>query len=658
MVNPSRNEVFGQPCYPSVTAVPATIDHAVILVAAHRVCAVVSDCVEAGVTSATVVGSGFGEAGPEGQKLSESLRTLCEASGMAIVGPNCFGFNNFKGIYVSRYVVSGPSIQGQIGFSFQSGQLGAGVMDAAHVRGIKLAYGVSSGNELVVDWNDYQEYFLSCPEIKVIGGVLERIPDPSRFTTLAMRALEMGKPIVVLKPGRSNAAEQIALSHTGSITGSDAIADAFLRDLGVIRVESLEELAETAGLLATRGWPVGGRTSYVGFSGGAAELFADQANGSVLEVNPHSPAVHEELSRITGIRMRDIHNPFDMTADGMPLFDAAVEAIASSGDIDIIVSQGTPRRERDAELDVRGESRAARERALSTIAAKFEKFAVFLDTSDTQPGDAVFGHETEAQAFYALGFIGVRAIINATTYGVARNYLLESETPPDVPDINLPEFPSGPLSEQQSKGLLEAYGIAATSDEHVDSVDGAVRAAEHIGYPVVIKIDAKNALHKSEVGGVRVGLEHEEAIRQAYDEMLADVRSRDPDISIQGVVVCPQIMGGLEMLCGVVSDPNLGPAVVVGFGGVFVELFNDVAMGTLPITRKKAHRMLHSLRGYDVLKGARGQAGFDTSAVVDVLVRLGAMAGALGDRLAELDINPLFVLHSGVVAGDALAVLR
>ena len=240
---------------------------------------------------------------------------MCVAEDFALVGPNCFGFNNYRGTYVSRYIITVPPAPGAIGMSFQSGQLGASTMDACYARGIKLAYGISSGNELIADWNDFAEFFLESPEIKVLGGVLERIPDPARFASIARRALKAGKPIVVLKPGRSAAATQIAVAHTGSVTGSDAIADAFLRDLGVIRVDSIEELAETSGLLAKRGWPVGTRVSYVGLSGGASELFAEQAHGTLLEFPEHTPQVRAELSRLSGVAEGAVHNPFDVTAD-------------------------------------------------------------------------------------------------------------------------------------------------------------------------------------------------------------------------------------------------------------------------------------------------------------------------------------------------------
>jgi acyl-CoA synthetase (NDP forming) len=661
MVNPRRSEAFGQVCYPSLAAVPEPVDHAAVLVGAERVLAVLEDCAAAGVRSATVIASGFEEAGPEGRRMADEVRAFCDAEGIAIVGPNCYGFNNYRGIYVSRYGINVPPAPGSIGLSFQSGQLGAATADAAYARGIKLAYVVSSGNELVVDWNDYQEFFLEDPDITVMGGVIERIPDPERFASIARRALEAGKPIVLLKPGRSEAATRIAVAHTGSITGSDAITDAFLRDLGIIRVESVEELAETAGLLAKRGWPSGPRTVFIGYSGGAAELFAEQTHGTDLVVEPHDPKTRSLLAEVSTLPETAIHNPFDMTVDGAVHFNEIVRVLSEADGVDIIVSQGQPLRTETAQEEHLAEFRKERERSFTGYGEAGSKFVSFLETSDTQPGASVFAHEPDGGAHYVLGHNGVRALAHAAWYGVQRENLLTQQPGPAhaAAAVELPSG-SGPLSEPESKALLEAYGIRVTRDVVVGSAEEAVAAAEQVGYPVVLKVVAPNVAHKSEAGGVRLGITGPDDVRRAHDEIVAGVRAARPDAQIDGVVVTRQITGAKEFLAGISTDENLGPAVVAGLGGIYVEVFEDVALMTPPITRDKAERALRSLRAYPLLAGTRGEAPRDVRAFVDVLQRLGALAEDLRGRLVELDVNPLFVFADGhgAVAGDALVVLR
>ena len=663
MVNPKRKEVFGHTCYPALRDLPGEVDHAVVLVQAERVYGAIEECAAAGVKSATVIASGFAESGPEGQRLGEAIKQLCLTEGVALVGPNCFGFNNYSGTYVSRYSISVPSVPGNIGFSFQSGQLGASAMEAAYARGIKLAYGISSGNELVVDWNDYQEFFLECPEIKVLGGVVERIPERERFAAIARRALELGKPIVLLKPGRSPQASRIAIAHTGSITGSDAIVDAFLRDLGIIRVDSIEELVETAGLLAKRGWPQGPRVTYVGFSGGASELFADQVHGSLLEFPTFGPQIHRELSAVTGLPLSAIQNPFDLTAEGLAKYDDVLRILSAMDDVDSVVSQGVPFRAKDDhDGDPHGEFRASRERALSREADANGKFAVMLDSSDTQPGDAVFVHEPSDEMFYALGHNGVRSIVNGTAYGVRRRKLLRKVIYPqlDIGEVEMLGTARGQLSEPDGKALLRAYGIPITKDITAHTQDEAVRAAEELGYPVVMKVVGESIAHKSELGGVRLGLSDRSEVRAAFNDISDNVTRHAPGIHIDGVMVSHEVVGAAEFLAGITSDSNVGHAVVVGLGGIYVEILDDTALGIPPITTDKALDMLGSLRCSKLLEGSRGEPPRDVAAFADVLVRLGKLAEDLSDRLAELDINPLLVLAEGegVVAADALVVLR
>jgi acetate---CoA ligase (ADP-forming) len=663
LVNPNRESAFGRICHPSVSAVRGPVDHAAVLVPARAVLGVLSDCAAAGVTSATVVASGFAEAGPDGDRLGDALREFAAGHGIALIGPNCYGFNNYagSGTYLSRYFVDVPPVAGNVGLIFQSGQLGASGADAAFVRGVKLRYVISSGNELVVNANDYFDYFIESPEIAVMGGVVERIAEPERFARIARRAAEAGKPIVLLKMGRSAAATRIARAHTGSITGSDAIADAFLKELGVIRVDSVEELAETVGLLAAKGWPKGPRAAFLGFSGGSAELFADQADKTSIVLDPHPPQRLRALAEASTLDESAIHNPFDMTVDGGFRYSEIAAVLAQAPDLDILVSQGQPLR---AEGEDTGWAslREPHTAALARATSHFGKYTVQIDGADVQPGKGVIEVEVPNGGHYVLGHNGVRAIGHAIDYGTARARLLARGAAPDFPvdTARLPPLTSGPLSETDSKSLLRAYGIPVTEDLVAHTAQEAAEAAGRLGFPVVLKVLSAELPHKSDVGGVVLGLKDSDSVKAAFDAVSDRIRALPDDVHLEGVLVSRQVTGAHEFIAGITSDPHVGPMVVAGLGGVYVEVLRDVVLATPGLTQERATELLGGLRSAPILAGTRGNGPLDVSAFADVLCRLGQIARDHRDEILELDINPLFVLPEGqgVIAADALVILR
>lgn len=665
LVNPRRETAFGRRTYPTLQDIGTHVDHAVVLVAAGRVAGVLRDAAASGITSATVIASGFSESGAEGRALAEEVAAIAAEHEIAVIGPNCFGFNNYSGTYISRYNLDVPSEPGSIGMSFQSGKLGAATADSASARGIHLRYVVSSGNELVVDSNDYLEYFIESDDITVAGGVYERIPDPPRFERLATRALELGKPIVLLKPGRSAAASRIAIAHTGAVTGEDRITDAFLNDLGVIRVGSVEELAETAGLLASRGWPRGRRTVFIGFSGGAAELFAEQAEATSIVLDPHSDALRERLADVSTLDQDVIHNPFDFTVDGAVHYEAIVETLAASKEYDIIVSQGTPRRSFEAP-DPSGTLAAQRQKfsgALARAASEHDVMSVFLDTSDQQPGIGVFSSPAPNGAYYALGNNGVKAISNAIDYGIRRAEVaarvLDAKPPLVDPEL-VPDLSAhaGAMSESASKDLLRAYGVPTTEDVLVATRAEAVAAAESMGYPVVLKVVATDLPHKSDAGGVALNLSGPEHVSAAWESICESVAQYSPGSRIEGVIVSRFVAGGTEFIAGIQNDQHLGPVVVAGAGGLLVEVLDDVTLLRPPFSLDDALAALGALRSSPLLDGVRGMPALDKIAFADALCRLGHLALDHRETLLELDINPLFVFPAGqgVLAADALVV--
>ena len=666
MVNPNREAALGQRCYNSVSEIPDQVDHAAIVVAAKRVPNVLRDCAAAGVHAATIIAAGFQEAGPVGQALSDEVAAVCAENDIAVVGPNCYGFNNYAGTFVGRFTIDIQPMRGPIALACQSGQLANASADAAYGRGIGLRYLVSSGNELVVDTNDYWEFFLNSPEIKVFGGVIERIPDPRRFADIARRALEVGKPIVVLKPGKSAAASRIAIAHTGSVTGADAVVDAFLKDLGIIRVSGVEEMVETAGLLAARGWPKGNRTSFLGYSGGAGELFADQGSEAGLVFPELTKELTGKLSEISTVRPQAIHNPMDMTPSGGPHMPDLALAMAESGELDIVIAQGQSARGSDTPA-TRGPSHAANGGFTENI-AKAESYGVILDTGDRQPGFELAHIVAQAAPHYLFGQLGVVALGHAARYGEFRRAFLsepssniEVKTSPIRNSaVGLLSSTSGALTEAQSKELLGLYQIRVTEDVTVASPEEAEKAAGSLGFPVVLKVLASNVPHKSDAGGVILDVHTEEEVRAAYEAIISAVRGHVPDADIEGVLVCQQLPASQEFFAGITTDPILGPAVVAGLGGIYIEVFKDSVTLIPPFDVKKAANALTELRSYPLLTGTRGVPARDVDAFAELLVKIGTLALDLSGIVTELDLNPVFVMEEGegVCAVDALAVVE
>lgn len=606
LVNPNRQEAFGRKCYPRMTALPTTVDHAVLLVRFDLVFEVLQDCAHAGVRSATVVASGF-EGGDSGSKLeSERVKKFCEANEITLLGPNCYGFNNYAaGTFLSRYSIDIPPAAGNIGVTVQSGQVGAAIADSATARGIKLRYLLSTGNELVLDTNSVFEYFLNDPEINVIAAFLERIPQPERFNRIAQQAVEAGKPIVLLVAGKSEAASRIAIAHTGAITGSSAIVDAYLRQHKIIRTDSPEELIETAGLLSEKGWPHGGRTFYCGFSGGAAELFAEESVDTGLTLPQPSAELKRKLSEAGNLNPDTIHNPLDMTFDGAKNYAQIVDILTADDDFDIVVSQGQPKRANIA--DTRTDIRVPREQAFGESAKAHGAYAVLHETGDSQPGVGVFDHEPAGGVHYVFGFNGVKAISNAAEYGSLTLQNTELYEPQESIKgrraRDLLQGKSGTLDESATKKLLDLYDIHLAQEVMTVNPQQAVEVAERLGFPVVLKVASTDVPHKTEVGGVMLNIGSPDDVSHAFSRIMDSLAESAPTARIDGITVSQYVDRGREFFAGIVTDPRLGPAVVAGFGGVEIELIKDSAIATAPPSREKAATMLESLRSYPILTG-------------------------------------------------------
>jgi acyl-CoA synthetase (NDP forming) len=659
LVNPRHANQFGMPCHPSLSAIAEPVDCAWVMTGTDAVPAVIRDLAAAGAGAAVLLTAGYGETGPEGAARQRALVEQCERGGMVLQGPNCLGFVNYRrGIAAYALPLPAPLVPGRVGLLTQSGVMVLHLHRLAQNRAIGLSHLISSGNEAMLDANDFIDHLLDDPGTAVVGAQLEGIRDPRRFLAVADRALRLGKPLVVLKVGGSPAGARSATAHTGALAVEDRVIDAVFQQKGVVRVGSLEELVETSALLAADRLPDGRRVAMLTASGGASGLLGDLAQATRLAVPDFGPATKAALTEVLP-GFGTPQNPLDTTGlvvQEMALLPRSLAVIGADPTYDSVLVVWDPPRDEGLSPE-RTESRLAAV-AEAVRNSPIPTFVTSYVASELTPfgRDAVLRHGVH----FANGMtLAVKALDAAIGYVETRRRLLTKGTPtPRPPLAQLPG--KGALSERESLRLLARYGIPVPIERIARSPLEAARHAREAGFPAVVKVSSPDILHKTEVGAVRLQLLTAEEAASAYRDVLASARANAPGARIDGVLVTRQIFPVAELIAGVVADPQFGPLLLVGLGGIFVEVLDDFALRMPPIAFDDAVDMLSELRGRAILEGVRGTPRADLHAAAACLVRLGQLAGELGDRLAAIDVNPLFVLADGegVLAGDALVVLK
>ena len=654
LVHPRHSEQFGRPCHPTLNDIPGEVDCAYVMTGTGAVPQVIEDCGRKGVPSVVMLSAGFKEVGEKGLELEQEVVARCQELDITLLGPNCLGFINYRDrIAAYGLLLAAPVQTGPIALISQSGVMLLHFHRLAAARGIGLTASVSIGNEAMVKASDLVLEFVRREDVRVVGALLEGIRDPAGFLAAAEAAFAGEKPLVVLKVGRSEVARRAAIAHTGSLAGTDAVVDAVLRQKGAIRVTSPEELIETCALLATSGWPRGGRTAVVTTSGGACGLVSDLASGTRVEIPDFAPETKTRLADLLP-NFGTPQNPLDTTGvivNQPALLAACVDVVMADGAFDALLINSDP--PRDA-----GASPGRVEERLAPLAEVVRRAPIFTALSGTVSGELTpFGRETLARhgLHFANGLqLGIRALDNAVFYGRMRSRSIATPTT-RARRVRRPD-PSwtGVIGEVEAKRFLATYQIGVPHERLVHSAASAVAAAAAIGYPVVVKVQSRDIAHKTEVGGVKLGLRTAAEVRRAY----AEVKDAARGVRFEGALVSHQVEPVAELLAGISSDPQFGNMVLVGMGGIFTESLGDVSLRMPPIDEQTAAEMLEELRGVVVLDGVRGRPPADRAALVKVLVALGDIALDLGGRLVELDINPLFALPVGALAGDVLIVLK
>lgn len=660
-VNPKYERIGDVPCYPSVLDLPEAVDLALVTIPARAVAEVLRQCAQRGVRGVVINTSGFAEVGDTA--MQDELVAIAREAGLAMIGPNAMGFVNFRGPVPALWAVcldlEQPLLRGPVGFVSQSGALSSFILAQALGLGIGMTTYTTTGNEAVLEFQDYVDYLLDDPETKVICGYAEGIHHGRRLLEVAARALERRKPIVLLKTGRTGAGARATASHTGSLAGSDAVFDAACRQVGIVRVESVGELLDCTVVLGEGRFPSGNRVGMVTGSGGGAALVADLSESRGLTFPDLTPATKEALRQVVP-PFATIQNPFDGTSAifrEQDVMGACLRLVAADANVDVVfVYLGTGYATAEAYvrdlLAVRAET--ARPMVVVWAAAPPEPLRALQEA-----GMYVFSDELHAvKAVTALVQYGTTLaegparLARAARLGTA---LCEGRA------TELPGDPSRPvLPDLEARRLLAEAGIPVARHALARSRREAAALAAEIGFPVAMKVASADLPHKTEVGAVQLGVQSPDGAERAYGELLAAARQHCPDAAVDGVLVEELVAGGVEAIVGAIDDAQFGPTVLFGLGGVFAEIMKDTSLRVAPIDRAEALEMIREVKGFPLLDGARGRPKADVEALADVLMRVSELAVRYAGQLAELDLNPVMVLPrgQGVRAVDALITRR
>jgi acyl-CoA synthetase (NDP forming) len=666
LINPSRTELLGQPCYPSLRDVPGDIDAVFIAVQAEKVVDVAREAAAKNAGGLAVLSSGFTEAGAQGAEMQRGLAELARTHDMAVCGPNCLGFLNFA----DRTALFGTSLPNELPIGstaaiVQSGSIGIALLNAA--RGLGLSHLVTSGNEAVTTVADYMGALVDAPTAQTFIVFLEQLRRPRTFIEVCRRARALGKPVIVLKSGRSGKGQQAVAAHTGAVAGSLEASDATLRAAGVIQVFSLDELIEAAVAFSTlpRRLKASG-AAMLSLSGGEIALALDAAEEAGLPLPPVSTA-RDTLAALLPPNSH-IANPLDLTWAG--LYDATIarrcaKALGEQPDVGLLMLlQDAPRG-----LGTQQVNRYAT--LLAAVAdgaadAGVPAVAVSNLCSDIHPDYARMGAEKAVPSLRGTSE-GVAAIAGYLRWQAAPSIAAQPHSPAMDSDaakaraaqVLARARPDSVLDEHHAKAILEAYEFPTLPDRLVSNVADAITAVRELGAPVVIKALVSGIAHKTEHGLVRLNVRSAEEAEQTARELLERGRALADGGDVR-LLVQPMISPVAELLVGARIDPDYGPLVVAGFGGINVELFKDVAVRLAPVSPAEAEEMLQSTRAFRLLNGWRGKPHGDVAAAAQVIGRLSQVIVDLEEKLREIEINPLAVLPvgHGCVPLDCLVALK
>ncbi len=661
-VNPRYEEVAGLVCYPSVGAIPGPVDLAIISVPIEGTLAALKECAAQGVKAAVVFTSGFAETGAEGRALQAEIAELAQASGMRILGPNCLGLIYYPNAVMASFsdimFVEGD-YHGSLGFITQSGAYGEKTFMLTAPEGVGFSAFISVGNEADLEFSDFIAHLLRDESTRLFGVYLEGAKDGQKFRRAAEAALAAGKPVLIKKVGRTRAGKRAAASHTGSLAGNDRIYDAFFRQTGIIRIDELRDLTYFALVHQSGRMPQGRNAAILTDSGGPGVEMADRCEEYGLNVPELGKATQAKIQAAIP-HYGSARNPVDMTAAIMTdqeLYGKCLRAIFEDDAIDIVFAPG---------VFMSYVSPQLLEETLEIYHASAKPMILCPVWTDSSPQSQAMVARVRKEGIPMIpeASDAARAMAAMVRYAAKRKVFLgRAGKKPKMPAKAMASAKTilgkhGALTEYDSKQVLAAYGIPVTKEAPAATAREAVAEARRIGYPVALKVLSPDIPHKTEVGGIRLNLQTDKAVRDAYAEIMKSAKRCAPHAVIGGVLVQEMLGEGVEVIIGVTHDPVFGPSVMFGLGGVFVEVLEDVSFRVAPLTANDAEEMIGEVKGARLLAGVRGKPAADKKALIDVILRVSKLAVDFADRIEELDINPLIVFPQGARVADALIVKK
>ena len=650
-INPGQTEVQGVKAYPSLRAIGRPVDLVIVAVGGAHVAAVVDDAIEQQARSIVVFSSGFAEMGEEGRQAQDRIAERCAQAGVRLLGPNCIGVFNAHEAMFATFMSALEHEQfepGHVGIVSQSGAIGSYLYGLAGDRGVRVSHFVATGNEAGLDVADCIDWMVRDKNTRVVMAYLEGCRDGDRLYRALEEARLRRKPVILMKVGRTEQGAAAAASHTGSLAGSDVVYDAVLRETNAWRANTLEEMIDLAYACSIGPMPRGNRLGVVTPSGGVGVIATDEATrtGLVLPTLPDATqaAIREIVPFASGV------NPVDTTAQTMgdrSLYTRILDLVFAHPEFDSVLSFNANMGRSESEFaKIRDALFALRRahpdllvamsmRARPEIVAEIERENILMFPDPARATTTI-----AAMARISAGFDRPASAVVDAQSGKAD------------------PLPDGTLDEAAARAVLAGHGIPFAPLELAATAEEAVSAAEAMGYPVVMKVVSPDIAHKSDVGGVALGLRDADAVRNAWSTMMDKVSAACPTARIDGAMLSPMITGGVETVMGVTHDPVFGPMVMFGLGGVFVEVFKDVTFRRAPVSLTTAHEMIQGIKGLPLLTGARGKPPVDLNTLASALVALSNFAAAHAGKLDSVEINPFIALPNGGCAVDALIVKR
>ena len=649
-VNPKGGIIEGLQAYPTILDVPGEVDLALIVVNSKFVLATIDQCHEKGIKGLCIITAGFKETGKEGAELEKQLVEKIKEYGMRCVGPNCLGVvNTNPEIRMDGCFAESLPERGNIGFVSQSGALGGGILNILKDLNLGFAQFISIGNQADVNAETAIEYWENDDDVKQILLYMESIQNPANFRKLASRVSKK-KPILALKSGRSAAGASAASSHTGSLAGADKAAAALLNQSGVIREFSLQNLFETAKVFANCPIPKGNRVAIITNSGGPGIMATDAVCEHGMQMAKLTDATKEKLRSFLPAAA-SVKNPVDMIASApIEHYKQTLETVIADENVDMIITIYLPFLGlKDIDVAKALMEIKAKNPQKPVIGVFMTKSEFFNKISDMDVNMPFFMYAEEAAD--GLNRLNQQRLWMERAEGKVPTYNVDFKRAQEIIAKSVNEG-RDQLTTRESIDVLDAYGIRVCKSGFAKTEDEAVTIADSIGYPVVMKMTSKTTSHKTDVGGVRVNIQSAEQLRSEYQDLIAKLKEKGLLEGLEGVIIQEMVKGNREMVCGIATDPQYGPMMMFGLGGVFIEVMKDVTFRIAPLTDVDAKEMIKSVKAYKLLEGARGTKPAQMEQIEETLLRLSQLVNDF-KYIDELDINPLLISEK---TGEGIAV--